>query len=110
MFELFTAWGFLGDYWPWLLGGSVLVVLAFVYAYFTGRIMVALEALAGLGVALAAGQIYRRGAASQKAQQDAANDKTEATTREVQAEVDGMSDEEVNRRLDRWIPPEETKR
>lgn len=106
MFELFTAWGFLRDYWPWLLAGGVLVALAFAYAYMTGRIMVALEALAGLGVALAAGQIYRRGAASQKAQQDAANDKTAERTREVQAEVDAMSDDEVNRRLDQWIPPE----
>lgn len=110
MFEVFTAWGFLRDYWPWLLAGGVLVGLAFVYAYFTGRIMVALEALAGLGVALAAGQIYRRGAASQKARQDAVNDKTVERTREVQAEVDGMSDDEVNRRLDQWIPPEEKKR
>ncbi len=110
MFEIFTAWSFLRDYWPWLLGGSVVIVLTLAYAYVTGRILLAVEAIAGLGVALAAGQIYRRGAASQKARQDAANDKTTERTREVQAEVDGMSDEEVSRRLDQWIPPEETKR
>jgi Sec-independent protein secretion pathway component TatC len=54
MFEFFTAWGFLRDYWPWLLGGSVVIALTLAYADVTGSILLAVEALAGLGGGLEA--------------------------------------------------------
>lgn len=107
LFEFWTAWDFLKAYWPWLLGGTVGLLLAFGYAYLTGRILVAIEALGGLVVALVAGQIFRRGAASEKARQDAANQNTIDRTREAQSEVDRMSDAEVQARLDQWIPPKQ---
>lgn len=109
MFELWTAWGFVRDYWPWVLGAAIAVVGMLAWAYVTRSLKVAVEALGAIALALTASQIYRRGAASEKGRQDAANDKTAERTQEVQARVDGMTDEEVRQRLDQWIPPEEKK-
>lgn len=109
MFELWTAWGFLRDYWPWVLGGTAAVVAMLAWAYVTRSLKVAAEALGAIALVLTAGTIYRRGATSEKGRQDAADDKVVERTRETQARVDGMTDDEVQRRLDQWIPREEKK-
>ena len=106
LFELWTAWDFLRDYWPWVLGVVTVLAAMGAYAWFMGSIRVAAEAALGVVIALGGVAIYRRGAASEKARNDALADRTVARTRETQAEVDRMGDAEVDRRLDRWIPPE----
>ncbi|GJE44845.1 hypothetical protein [Methylobacterium soli] len=104
IWDLLTAWSFVRDYWPWVLGGSLAFIAVVSLAYFLRSWKLLLEALAGLAVGVSAFSIYRKGSRAELARRRADEARAIERTRAAQAEVDRMSDPEVNRQLDRWIP------